>query len=133
MSRGFTIDPSTRIVSYTAQGLLALDDACEFFDAVLAHPHYDHRYNFLGDCRGLTSEPSADYVRAVSHEVRARAKALGPCRWALVFSSSKAIGAARLCAELTQGYGIKFGLFVSVTEAVGWVSNRMGVSLAGSS
>jgi hypothetical protein len=125
MSRGFTVDPSTRIVSYTAQGILAIDETREFFNAVVAHPHYDRRYNFLGDCRGLTGEPSPLYIHAVTEEVQARAKEFGPCRWALVFASPRAIGAARLCADLTEGSGIKFGLFVTVAEAVGWVSNRM--------
>jgi hypothetical protein len=117
----FTIHPSARLVTYSANGTPDIHSARQFFDEVVAAPGFETGFAFLGDCRGLDRDPDSAFVRAVASEVRARSKELGPCRWGLVFSTAGGFAATRVCGLLTYGSGVEFEPFLTPSDAAGWV------------
>jgi hypothetical protein len=112
------------LVTYTIKGVPTIEKLCAFFDAVAASPGFETGFAFLGDCRQFLGDPDVTLIRAVAKEIRARADKLGPCKWALVFSTPGGFGAVRVCSLLIHGSGIELESFMTVAEAETWLGAK---------
>jgi hypothetical protein len=101
-------------------GVATRDQAREFLDAVLAHPHFERGFAFLGDRRNVASGLDAAYIGAVVDEIRHRAHVLAPCRWAVVVATEDGFGAIRMCAMLSDRTGVQIAPFTSADRAAEW-------------
>lgn len=116
----FAIDRLNRLVTYVVEGNATADEARAFLDAVAAHPHYRYGFDFFGDRRDVDAAPEPNYIFAVAAEVNARARLIGPCRWAVVVGDPVALGMARMWAHLAASSGVDIRPFPTAAEAVAW-------------
>jgi hypothetical protein len=121
MTINYSIDASKRLVNYFVEGRPTVEEFREFLDLVTAEPSFVRGFSFLGDCRGLTSDPEPPMVRAVASQFRAMANQLGPCKWALVSQTAEGFAAVRVTSLLTYGTGIEFAPFLKPDEAAKWL------------
>jgi hypothetical protein len=115
----FAIDRQNRLVAYVVEGNATAEEARAFLDAVVAHPHYCYGFDFFGDRREVDSAPEPVYIYAVAAEVNARARLIGPCRWAVVVGDPLAFGMVRMWGLMAQASGVEIRAFRTAEEAAG--------------
>ena len=118
----FTVYPVAGLVSYAVDGPATDAQAGAFLAAVVAHPHFQRGFDFLGEGGG-PGEPDAAYSPPLARAVRSRTADVAPCRWAVVVSSHHGPGAVRRWAELVLADGIEVAPFLSRSDAVDWLAD----------
>jgi hypothetical protein len=118
----FAIDRQNRLVAYVVEGNATAEEARAFLDAVVAHPRYCYGFDFFGDRRDVAEAPEPVYIYAVAAEVNARARLIGPCRWAVVVGDPLAFGMARMWGSMAQSSGVEIRAFRTAEEAAGWLA-----------
>jgi hypothetical protein len=117
----FTIDPAARLVVYIVEGNATREEAIEFVDTVIAHPHFRRGFNFLGDRRDVVKGPSSGYIYGITEDINARKKELAPCRWAVIVSDDYAYGMARMWGIMTEKTKVEILPFRTAEEATVWL------------
>jgi hypothetical protein len=118
----FTIYPIGQLVRYSVQGIPTEAEAREFLNAVLANPRFKRGYAFLGESDGTSRLGYAVYPDGLAREVYARARVIGPCKWAVVVSSQTGFSLVRVCAARTSACGVEVVPFLTTAEATDWLA-----------
>lgn len=118
----FQIDPIACLVSYSVAGSATPDEAGEFLNAALRHPHFERGFNFIGDRREVDADPDATYIQAAADELRTVAPLIAPCRWAVVVPSEAGFGIVEMWALLTDGCGVEIAPFTEMGRALEWTN-----------
>lgn len=122
----FSVDPVTRLVTYSLDKLESPLDFGKFLDDVLAHPDYQAGYNLLGDVRQLTIVPTTEFVRSCVDLIVQRADRLGHCHWAVVVPSPALFGMTRMASILLDRTKIQLCAFLtSMAEARAWLNQPL--------
>ena len=122
MPISFTVYPIGQLVRYSVQGIPTEVEARAFLDAVLADPRFKRGYAFLGESDGSSRLGYAVYPDGLAREVYARAKVIGPCKWAVVVSSQTGFSLVQVCAARTSACGVEVVPFLSTAEATDWLT-----------
>jgi hypothetical protein len=117
----FTVEPELSLVSYTVTGSIRMNDAKEFFDAILTHPDFRRGFNFIGDRRDMVTARADEYARAVAALVEQNRRRLAPCRWAVLVPNPVAFGMARMWSLMASETGVSIQPFYELTEAIEWL------------
>jgi hypothetical protein len=120
MSIHFSVYPFGRLVTYTVEGVPTPAEVEAFLDAVLAHRSFCREFAFLGEA-AAGGAPHGAFTTSMAREVRARAKRLAPCKWAVLVASPTGHDLVVRRAERTQDSGVEVAPFRTPDEALNWL------------
>jgi hypothetical protein len=119
------VDDERRRIVASGEGPLSYEEVCDYVDAV--RPHRMAGYDELFDATETAATLTAEQMRSLA--VRAHQAPNSPVPWgltAIVAKEPAVFGLWRMYAILSEGAGVRVGVFYRLAEAEAWLLNPSG-------
>lgn len=123
VSATYRIDPQKKLVVILPSEAAGPQDIARVFDEVLSDAQFHHSFQFISDRRGVSREPSSEYVRQAVDVIRRYSASFGNRKWAILIDPDQPamFGMGRIAEAVSEYAGIDLKLFTDCRQAVAWL------------